>query len=205
MDISWAFLLSVAHSMKAYLQATPIIDYHDSAVQEKASSLAKGLKSDEAIAKNCFHFVRDEIAHSGDIKAAITTCKASEVLREKTGWCYAKSHLLAALLRANGIPTGFCYQRLSCSEYKKDIYCLHGLNWIYLKAHGWYRVDARGNKEGVDARFTPPTEQLAFSLQAHEFDLLENLTNPLDVVVKTLERYASYEEMICHFPDVTEP
>lgn len=32
---------------------------------------------------------------------------ASEVLRERTGFCFAKSHLLAAPLRATGIPTGF--------------------------------------------------------------------------------------------------
>ena len=30
---------------------------------------------------------------------------------------------------------------------KKDIYCLHGLNAIYLKEFGWYKVDARGNRE----------------------------------------------------------
>ena len=190
--------------MKKYLEATEIIDYHDKAIQTLAKKLSLGVQSDEAIAKKCFEWVRDEIAHCGDYKCDTATCKASEVFKYKTGWCYAKSHLLAALLRANGIPTGFCYQRLSCSEYKPDIYCLHGLNWIYLKEHGWYRVDARGNKEGVDAQFTPPQEQLAFSLGAHEFDLLENLTEPLDVVVESLQKYGSYEEMIGHFPDLNK-
>lgn len=33
-----------------------------------------------------------------------------------SGICYAKSHLLAALLRANKIPAGFCYPRLSAYE-----------------------------------------------------------------------------------------
>ena len=188
--------------MKAYLQATGIIDYHDSAIQVLAKELAQNCKDDTQIAQNCFEYVRDEIRHSGDSYDDITTCKASEVLRYKTGWCYAKSHLLAALLRANGIPAGFCYQRLSCSEYKPGIYCLHGLNWIYLKEFGWYRVDARGNEAGVDSRFTPPVEQLAFALGENEFDLLENLTDPLDVVVETLQKYNSYDEMICHFPDV---
>jgi len=40
----------------------------------------------------------------------VVTCSASEVLREGTGICFAKSHLLAALLRAVGIPAGLCYQ-----------------------------------------------------------------------------------------------
>jgi transglutaminase-like putative cysteine protease len=35
---------------------------------------------------------------------------------------------------------------------------------VYLKDYGWYRIDARGNKAGVDAQFTPPHEKLAFEL-----------------------------------------
>ena len=188
--------------MKKYLQATDIIDYNHSAIQTLAKQLSSNCSDDVQIAKNCFEYVRDEIRHSGDHKDDITTYRASDVLKHKTGWCYAKAFLLAALLRANGIPTGFAYQRLSCSEYKPDIYCLHGLNWIYLKAYGWYRVDARGNKEGVDAQFMPPVEKLAFELGEDEFDLNDNLAEPLPVIVETLRKYHTYYEMICHFPDV---
>jgi len=188
--------------MTKYLEATKIVDYHDSDIQALAKELAKNCKDDTQIAKNCYEYVRDEIHHSGDHKDNITTATASEVLNHKTGWCYAKAFLLAALLRANNIPAGFCYQRLSCSEYKPDIYCLHGLNWIYLKEFGWYRVDARGNKEGVDAQFMPPMEQLAFELQENEFDLSENLTEPLPIIVETLRKYKGYDEMISHFPDI---
>jgi transglutaminase-like putative cysteine protease len=88
------------------------------------------------------------------------TCRASEVLQHKTGYCFAKSHLLAALLRANQIPVGFCYQRLSIDDNGAP-YSLHGFNAVYFPEVGWYRVDARGNKEGVTAQFTPPQEQLA--------------------------------------------
>jgi len=187
--------------VKAYLEATEIIDYHDKDIQTLAKKLSLGMRNDEAIAKNCYEWVRDNIHHSGDYKDDITTVTASEVLKHGTGWCYAKAHLLAALLRANGIPTGFAYQRLSCSEYKPDIYCLHGLNWIYLKEYDWYRVDIRGNKEGVNAQFTPPQEQLAFALGEHEYDVDGNFTEPLDIVVEVLKKYKNYEEMICHLPD----
>lgn len=188
--------------MKKFLKASELVDFHMPNIQALASELAEGLSSDEQIAKKCFLYVRDEIRHSGDYKDEITTYKASDVLKHKTGWCYAKSILLAALLRANNIPTGFCYQRLSCSEYVEDIYCLHGLNTIYLKSYGWYRVDARGNKEGVDAQFTPPTEKLAFELQENEVDLPEIYDEPLDVVVKALKKYKTYDEMIHNFPDI---
>lgn len=188
--------------MKNFLKETTLVDFSHKRVAALASSLSRGTSSDEEIAKRCFTYVRDEINHSGDYKDDVTTLSASSVLKHGTGWCYTKSILLAALLRANKIPTGFCYQRLSCSEYAKDSYCLHGLNAIYLKEFGWYRVDARGNKEGVNAIFRPPYEQLAFELQEHEYDLEEIYEEPLAEVVEALEKFTSYDEMIHNFPDI---
>lgn len=188
--------------MKQFLQESIIIDYSNQNIQNLAKTLSCDCNTDIEIAKNCFEYVRDNINHTGDYKDNITTCKASDVLRFKTGWCYAKSHLLAALLRANNIPTGFCYQRLSCSEYKKDIYCLHGLNAIYLNEFGWYKVDARGNKDGVNAQFNPPIDKLAFELEEHEFNIPDIFEQPLQVVVQTLEKYKTYDEMINNFPDI---
>lgn len=188
--------------MTKFLAETNIIDYSNQEIQTLAKKLSATSKIDIEIAKNCFEYVRDNVNHSGDCKDNITTYKASDVLKYNTGWCYAKSHLLAALLRANNIPTGFCYQRLSCSEYKNDIYCLHGLNAIYLKDFGWYKVDSRGNKEGVDAQFNPPIEKLAFELEENEFDLPEIYDEPLDVVIQTLKTNKTYEEMVNNFPDI---
>ena len=187
--------------MQEYLQESELVDFSTLNVKALASSLARGCESDVEIAERCFMYVRDKIEHSGDTKVDVTTYKASDVLKQGTGWCYAKAILLAALLRANGIPTAFCYQRLSCSEYAENAYCLHGLNAIYLKEYGWYRVDARGNKEGVNAEFTPPIEKLAFELQEHEFDLPERYSEPLPEVVEALKKYSCYDEMIENFPD----
>lgn len=191
--------------MEKYLEETELVNFKDENVRKKAQELAKDLTTDKEIAKACFLFVRDEIRHTGDYKDSIrTTIKASEVLEHKTGWCYSKSILLAALLRANGIPAGFGYQRLSCSEYKKGVYCLHGLNYVYLKEYGWYRVDSRGNKEGVDAQFTPPKEQLAFEVQEHEFDIDKNFTEPIPEILDALRNNKCYEEMVGNFPDMLE-
>uniref|UniRef100_UPI0025F7617B transglutaminase-like domain-containing protein n=1 Tax=Sulfuricurvum sp. TaxID=2025608 RepID=UPI0025F7617B len=109
--------------MDEFLASSDIIDFTHPVVAKKACELAEGCNSDTEI-KRCFEFVRDQIRHTGDAGKGITTLKASEVLERGTGWCYAKSHLLAALLRANSIPASLCYQRLSCSEYVEDIYCL---------------------------------------------------------------------------------
>ena len=76
--------------MEKYLAETEIINFSNEDVYNLARELAKGCKSAEAVAKNCFVYVRDEIRHSGDYKENITTCKASEVLEHKTGWCYTE-------------------------------------------------------------------------------------------------------------------
>jgi len=188
--------------MEEYLKETEIVDFLDQEVAQLAKNLANNAKDDAEIAKRCFEFVRDEIRHSGDYKDDITTCKASEVIEHKTGWCYAKAILLAALLRANNIPTAFCYQRLSCSEYEEGVYCLHGLNAVYLKEYGWYKLDARGNKEGVDAQFIPPIEKLAFIPQENEYDIDELYADPLPEVIEALQKNSCYSEMVENFPDI---
>jgi len=188
--------------MKEYLKETEIIDYSNSDIKKLAKELSKNCKDDVEIARNCFLFVRDNIRHTGDCKNNITTCKASEVLKFKTGWCYAKSHLLAALLRANNIPTGFCYQRLSCNEYKKK-HLLFAWIKCYLSSKIWLVYGyARGNKEGVNAEFCPPIEKLAFHLQADEFDLPGIYSEPLKIVIETLMKFKTYNEMINNFPDI---
>ena len=99
--------------MEEYLQASVVIDWQYPTVLEQAKKLASGHPTADAIALSCFEWVRDKIHHSCDYQMNPVTCRASDVLKYKTGYCYAKSHLLAALLRANRIPSGFCYQRLS--------------------------------------------------------------------------------------------
>lgn len=186
----------------AYLAADAIIDWRHPKVFAQAQTLAAGATDKTEIAKRCFKFVRDEIHHSWDYRQNPVTCKASDVLAHGTGYCYAKSHLLAALLRANGIPAGLCYQRLSVGNGGPP-YCLHGLNAVWLEGQGWYRTDSRGNKEGVDAQFTPPHEQLAFAINERvEANLPEIWAEPLPVVVRVLTRYATVEEVAANLPDV---
>jgi transglutaminase-like putative cysteine protease len=128
-------------SFDTFLRPTEIIDWQDPAVLAKSRELAAGTTDQTEIARRCFEWVRDEIQHSSDFHRNPVTCIASGVLKEATGYCYAKSHLLAALLRANGIPAGFCYQRLSIHD-KGAPYSLHGLNAVHLPRYGWYRIDA---------------------------------------------------------------
>lgn len=188
--------------LQAYLGAGTWIDADHPDVAATARRLAAGASSEADIVRACFEFVRDEIAHSADFRRNPVTCRASSVLRHGTGFCYAKSHLLAALLRANGIPAGLCYQRLATGDSAAP-YCLHGLNAVWLADFGWYRLDPRGNKPGIDARFDPPRELLAFRLSdPQERDLPGVLAEPLPVVVEVLERCDTVEPVLAGLPDL---
>ncbi|MEQ1885776.1 MAG: transglutaminase family protein [Bryobacteraceae bacterium] len=188
-------------NLSPFLESTEIIDWTHPLVRSKASELAQGVDQPLEIARRCFEWVRDNIQHSSDFQRNPVTCTASEVLVHRTGYCYAKSHLLAALLRANGLPAGFCYQRLSVNDTGAP-FCLHGLNAVYLTDFGWYRIDSRGNKPGVDAQFAPPVEQLAFRLNLpEERTFPEILAKPLPVVIEALRRYSTWDELLRNLPD----
>ena len=188
--------------MEAYLQASDIIDWAHPSILKLAETIASQNKTIEAIAKTSFEWVRDRVSHSCDFPTHLVTCRASDVLARRTGLCYAKSHLLAGLLRANGIATGFCYQRLSIDD-RGPPYSLHGLNAVFLPHVGWYRIDARGNRDGIDAQFDPPREQLAYTIKIPgEVDRDRIFPEPLPIVVATLQRYSHLNQLLDNLPDL---
>ena len=77
--------------MKQYLAVSKYVDWDAPEIRYLAKSLSAGVSAKEAIAKVCFEWVRDNIRHSSDYKLNPVTCKASDVLQYKTGYCYAKS------------------------------------------------------------------------------------------------------------------
>jgi Transglutaminase-like superfamily len=197
--------------MQEYLQASEIIDWQNPEILELAHYLASTNQTTEAIAKACFEWVRDEICHSRDYQMNPVTYRASDVLKYKTGYCFAKSHLLAALLRANQIPAGLCYQRLSIDDLpvskqlSNDLPCtLHGLNAVFLPKIGWYRIDPRGNRHGVNAQFIPPKEQLAFEIRlSQEADFYNVFAEPLPIVLESLQKSNTWDEVLINLPDIS--
>lgn len=187
--------------MTPYLASSQYIDWHHPSIIERAAQLADGTDTEHAYIERCFTLVRDTIRHSGDFQSNPVTCRASDVLLHEKGYCFAKSHLLAALLRAQGIPAGLCYQRVAIDANGQS-FSLHGLNAVHLKQHGWYRIDARGNKPSVQAAFCPPVEKLAFSIrQAGEKDFPDIWAEPLPSVAHALTTYSTIEQLSAHFPD----
>ncbi|MBB6437848.1 transglutaminase-like domain-containing protein [Streptomyces candidus] len=152
-------LIQEVPDLSAYLASDEAIDHHHPLVRDTAARLAGQVADSYAYAHAAFEFVRDGIAHSADSGDPRVTWRASDVLAKGTGICHAKAHALTALLRAEDIPTALCYQRLEYDGAGGS--CLHGL--VAVRFGGaWHRQDCRGNKEGVDARFSLDGERLAF-------------------------------------------
>jgi transglutaminase-like putative cysteine protease len=151
-----------------FLKTDDVIQARHPAVVAQAALLFGA--SPEQTARNCFEWVRDWIEHSIDAARPEMPCNAADVLAIGTSLCVGKSHLLVALLRANGIPSGLVYQRLRFHDEQSG-FCTHGLVALWLDGHGWYRCDARGNRTGIDCQFTPGRENLAFPI-VHEGERL---------------------------------
>ncbi|MEH0542142.1 transglutaminase domain-containing protein [Streptomyces sp. B21-105] len=148
--------------LSAYLAADEVIDHGHPVVRATAGRLAREAEDSYSYARLAFEFVRDAVPHSQDAEDPRVTWRASDVLEQRTGICYAKAHALAALLRAEDIPTALCYQQLARDEGDGDGgHVLHGLVAVRFRG-AWHRQDPRGNKPGVDARFSLDGERLAF-------------------------------------------
>ena len=192
----------LSENIDEYLCVTPVIDWNVTTVANKAAEVATYLRDDVEKAKRLFEWVRDHIPHSKDIDSDLVTCSASEVLKAGTGICFAKSHLLAAMLRSIGIPAGFCYQVCVRDELDQGM-VLHGLNGIYLVSlKQWIRVDPRGNTGTINAQFALPEESLAFPPDPAqgEFVFDEIWPNPIPEVVDVLTKFKSRRKMWEHLP-----
>ncbi len=187
--------------MNEFLEPTPVIDSASAVIVAAAAEIAGDATSDEEIALRCFLWVRDCVRHSSDHQISVVTCTASDVLRHRAGFCYAKSHLLTALLRAHGVPAALCYQRLS-RDSAGSVFCLHGLVAVHLQRHGWYRIDPRGNRGDITTDFCPPVERLAYTPRLPgEMNVAGRFSDALPCVVSALQRWPTSEAVSKNLPD----
>lgn len=197
-------LIPEADSIDSYLESSDIIDFFNPNIQIVAEKLRRESNDEIGLARLCYEWVRDNIYHSFDIDGVTVTCMASEVLQHREGICYAKSHLLAAILRYLGIPTGFCYQKLVLDDSDLSRLVIHALNAIFLKSlNTWIRVDARGNNEEVHAEFSTEEEKLAFPVRKDlgEIDYPIIYFQPNPRVVHALKVSKTIEEIRINLPE----
>ena len=192
--------------LQAYLAPATLVDRDTATIAAWVDEHLGGCSPEEA-ARRVFHFVRDEVSHSWDIRGTAVSRTASDALRIREGICYPKSHLIAALLRRAGIPTAICYQRLTLDDDDDSKgYAVHALNAVFIDGR-WSRIDARGNKPGVDAQFSLDEERLAFPVRAQygEVDYPELFAAPHRAIVHTLVSNDNALEMYAHgLPDALD-
>ncbi|MDQ2864298.1 MAG: transglutaminase family protein [Bacteroidota bacterium] len=195
-------LIIESDEMKDYLkEVPPVIQFDTPLIQKEIKAITSQTASLRERAKLAFEFARDEIRHSFDsAECKLVTINAEEAIEKKEGICFAKSHVLASLLRGMGIPTGFCYQR---TNNPKAGFALHGLNAIYLDDTGWFRVDPRGNKPGIDSEFSTDTEKLAYSIDPSkgEVDYPNVFPEPLPNVITAMQNSANVAELFYNRPE----
>lgn len=192
-----------ASETEDYLTCDEIVDFDNPKICRLSQSLFEQSNGELDFIKRAYEFVRDEISHSADADKDDVTCSASEVLEAGHGICFAKSHLLAAILRSRGVPAGFCYQKLILDDDTAPVLIYHGLNGVYLKdLDTWVRLDARGNKPGVNAQFSTEFEQLAFPVRTEkgEIDGLVIYPNPDKNVLNHLKKSKSRKELWKNLP-----
>ena len=190
----------ITDDLDCYLASGSVVDWHDSRVIRQAKAITVSCSDDTAKADALYTWVRDNIPHTRDAAREEVTCAASEVLAAGTGICYAKCHLLAAMLRSVGIPAGFCYQ-----VYEEPLHvsvskiALHGLVGVYLSnIDKWIRLDCRGNTGGIDAHFDTETERLAFP----DLEFFDNRIYfaPLMAVIDALQTWPTCTTLWPHLP-----
>ncbi len=87
--------------MKAYLEATTLLDYDTDSIQKLVEDRKWKNKGEFEKILAIYNFVRDEIIFGYNLDDAI---KASQILDDGYGQCNTKGVLFMALLRAVGIP-----------------------------------------------------------------------------------------------------
>lgn len=184
-----------------YLENSDVIDFDHPLVAQTAEQLTYGLKDNLSKARAIYKFTRDHIFNSSDINATSVTKTASEVLDKGHGICFAKAHLLAALMRASGIPAGFCYQ----IRYDNDLERLvvHGFNGVYIQElDSWVRIDACMHVDVNDWGFDPFKDSTVRSIQEDigESDDYNVYQSPSKKLLKALSVSDTLEELLNLIP-----
>lgn len=131
-----------------YLKPTEFIDSDSPEIQAFAQKAVEGAKTPSEKAVKLYYAVRDGIYYDPyRIEHTREGFKASNILRKGYGFCVAKAVVLAAALRAQGIPCRLHFadvrNHLTTERLKKlmqtDIFFYHGYNDIFLNGQ-WIKI-----------------------------------------------------------------
>ncbi len=152
--------------LQPYLQHTPFIDSDSPEVIEFARSTVGGARTDIEKGIKLYYQVRDSIRYSPYVIVfKPEQFKASWLLKDKIGFCIQKAVLLAAVARAQGIPSrlGFADVRNHLATerliklMKTDEFIYHGYTELYLGGK-WVKATPAFNLSLCQRFKVPPLE-----------------------------------------------
>lgn len=133
------------------LAPTDVITSADPAIVAAAERLCAGLADPAGRALTLFRFVRDEIRYDiGPDLPNRSAWRAAGTLARGRGFCQQKAVLLAALLRAGGIPSAVGFQHVRDWKLKgtrfeailpDGVIIYHGFTFAFVHG-GWRAMDA---------------------------------------------------------------
>jgi len=172
------------------LAPTPIVDSDHPAVVAYARENAVGNDArEQAIA--LYYAVRDDIRYDAyDIQLTTRGLSASRALEIGRGWCVSKAALLAACLRAEGIPAALGYadvrNHLSTERMRHtmqtDVFYWHGYTAVWVEDR-WVKATPAFNRELCEK----------FRIRTLEFDGGEDsIYHPYDLDGRQHMEYLAY-------------
>jgi len=141
--------------MKKYLSSTYFIEKDHPLIRDFAEKHSQNKNTDKEKAISIYYAVRDSIRYNPySIEFPKETMKASTILEKGYGYCVAKAVVLAACLRAQGIPArlGFAdvKNHLVTQRLKElmgtDTFIYHGFTDIFLNGK-WLKTTPAFNLE----------------------------------------------------------
>ncbi len=192
--------LQTDYPLKVYMRSNRWIDHENDDVLGLIETRQWQGLGQWAAAQKAFEFVRDEVQHSTDHSHRRVVRTTVDALRCREGLCHVKAMLLAALLRALGIPSGLAYQRLST---KDGAHALRGLTTIYMPNLGvWGRVDVCGDDPRVETRFSVGamiSDRMICQIRPElgEVDYPSNLPEPAPAITRALEAHDDWRRCCC--------
>ncbi len=144
-----------APDLARYLEPTPFVDWESPEVLSFARENAGGSAEPADRAVKLYYAVRDGMRYDPyTLDLTVEGMRASTTLKNRRGWCVTKACLLAACLRAVGVPARLGYadvrNHLSTARMRAvmqtDVFFYHGYTSVYLDGE-WLKATPAFNVE----------------------------------------------------------
>ena len=184
--------------METYLQPTEFLNYDDESVREFAERNTVGAVTEKEKAVKLYYAVRDGFQYNPNIlnlrREGLT---ASDLLKRNRGYCVEKAVLLAAAVRAVGIPSRLSFyivkNHIATDKLekilKKDYLVFHGAAELFLDGK-WLKTTPAFNKKLCRYLNVEPLE-----FDGETDSIFQEYDKSGNVFMKYLHDYGAFDDL----------